>query len=249
MTEVGRQHVALVNGAGALGAVTALTLARKGMDVVVTDVVVERAEAAATGLGVEGLTAEAVRLNITSRADVEKVVEDVISSHGGLDVVVNMMGSARNDFIESIDDDDFHMTMQVHVEGTLHVMRAVAPHLRASGYGRIVNSSSVAQRGSLGGAAYGAAKSAIEGLTRSAALELARHGVTVNCVAPGLVDAGVFRETVPAEIQSKFESRVPMKRAAKPEEIAEAVSFLVSPEASYITGQTLFICGGSSIGF
>jgi 3-oxoacyl-[acyl-carrier protein] reductase len=108
--------------------------------------------------------------------------------------------------------------------------------------------SSVAVLGSLGGGSYGAAKGAIEGLSRAAALEWAGRGITVNCVAPGLIDAGMF-QTTPPQFREEGIARTPMKRAGTAQEVADAIAFLASPEASFITGQTLFVCGGLSIGF
>jgi 3-oxoacyl-[acyl-carrier protein] reductase len=120
--------------------------------------------------------------------------------------------------------------------------------MRAHGYGRIVNTSSIAFRGTVAGGSYGAAKGAIEGLTHSAAIELAPHGITVNCVAPGLVDAGIFLST-PEEYRQELIERVPMQRLGTPADIAACVAFLASEEAGYITGQTLTVCGGLSLGF
>jgi 3-oxoacyl-[acyl-carrier protein] reductase len=127
-------------------------------------------------------------------------------------------------------------------------MRAAIPLMRANGYGRIVNTSSIAVRGTVAGGSYGAAKGAIEGLTRSAALELAPHGITVNCVSPGLVDAGIFLST-PVEYREQLVERVPMRRLGTPEDVAGCIAFLASDAASYVTGQTLTVCGGLTLGF
>ena len=103
-------------------------------------------------------------------------------------------------------------------------------------------------RGTVAGSAYAAAKGAIEGITRSAAVELAKHGVTVNCVAPGLIDAGMFL-TVPEDFRDASSSRIPMGRLGTAAEVGSCVAFLASAEASYVTGQTLVVCGGLSVGF
>jgi 3-oxoacyl-[acyl-carrier protein] reductase len=185
---------------------------------------------------------------VSDRAAVEEAVRSIVDSHGRLDIVVNLAGVIRNQLLVKIEDDDFDLVLATHVRGTLNTMRAAIPHMRERGYGRIVNTSSLAARGSIAGASYGAAKGAIEGLTRSAAIEVARYGITVNCVAPGLIAAGMFL-TVPQSYQEESAAKIPMQRLGLPEEVAACVSFLASPAASYVTGQTLLICGGLSLGF
>ena len=244
-----KRRTALVTGAaGGLGHSICLALARQGNRVVVSDVDAAGADRVAADLGSGGGLGEAAPLDVTDRPAVEALVARVTDEHGTLDVLVNLAGVIRNAPLTRIDDGDFRATLATHLEGTLNTMRAVAPGMRANRYGRIVNMSSIAQRGSVAGGSYGAAKGAIEGLTHSAALELARHGVTVNCVAPGLIGAGMFM-TTPREYQDELAARVPMQRFGEPEEVAACVSFLASAEASYITGQTLLVCGGLSVGF
>jgi 3-oxoacyl-[acyl-carrier protein] reductase len=195
-----------------------------------------------------GASASAVGLDVRDRAAVEAVVASAAEEHGGLDVLVNLAGTLRNQVLVKIEDPDFDLVMAVHLKGTLNSMRAAVPVMRAGGYGRIVNTSSVAARGSIAGSSYGAAKGAIEGLTRSAAMEVARYGITVNCIAPGLINAGMFL-TVDKDYQESVRARIPMGRLGDPEEVASCVTFLASREASYVTGQTLVICGGLSLGF
>jgi 3-oxoacyl-[acyl-carrier protein] reductase len=185
-----------------------------------------------------------VSLDVTD----EQAVAALIGSLYRLDVVVNLAGVIRRAPLTRITTDDFRLTMATHAEGTLSTMRACIPRMRANGYGRIVNTSSIAIRGTVAGGSYGAAKGAIEGLTHSAALEVAPHGITVNCVSPGLVDAGIFLST-PEEYRQELIERVPMRRLGTPEDIAGCVAFLASEEAGYITGQTLTVCGGLSLGF
>jgi 3-oxoacyl-[acyl-carrier protein] reductase len=242
-------RVALVSGgAGGLGQACSAALARRGMHVVVCDLDGAAAESVAARLRADNGSAAAAALDVSQRKAVDDLVAGIVSEHGRIDVVVNLAGVIRNAVLAKIEDDDFRLVMATHVEGTLNTMRASTPVMRERGYGRVVNMSSLAARGSIAGVAYGAAKGAIEGITRSAAMELAKHGVTVNCVAPGLIAAGMFL-TVPQDYQDESAARIPMKRAGTADEIAACVAFFTSPEASYVTGQTLLVCGGLSLGF
>jgi 3-oxoacyl-[acyl-carrier protein] reductase len=242
-------RVALVTGAsGGLGRACCAALAARGDHVVVVDLDGEAAAGVAAELQRDGGSAQGIAVDVTSRADVERAIADVVAQHGRIDVVVNLAGIIRNQTLPKVTDEDFDALMDVHVKGTLNTMRAVVPLMRDAGYGRIVNTSSIAFNGAIAGVSYGAAKGAIVGMTRSAAMESARHGITINCVAPGLVNAGVFL-TVPDDYQQEQIAKIPAKRTGEPSEIAACVAFLTSPDASYVTGQTLTICGGLSLGF
>jgi 3-oxoacyl-[acyl-carrier protein] reductase len=244
-----RRKVALVTGSvGGLGRACCEALAETGAHVVVTDIDDAGAQAAAEHLRGHGASASAIAFDVRDSGAVDAAVAEAAERHGGLDILVNLAGALRNQVVTKILDEDFEFVLATHLKGTLHSMRAAIPLMRANGYGRIVNTSSVAARGSIAGGSYGAAKGGIEGLTRSAAMEVARHGITVNCIAPGLVNAGMFLTTDP-EYQDQVKAGIPMKRLGEPEEIASCVSFLTSTHASYVTGQTLTICGGLSLGF
>jgi len=213
----------------------------------VADIDGERAAAVAAALAAHDAPAVGVALDVSSSPDVASTVAATVERCGRIDVLVNLAGVVRNQVLVKITDADFQLVLATHVSGTLNTMRAVLPHMRERAYGRIVNMSSLAVRGSIAGGAYAAAKGAIEGMTRTAALESAKHGVTVNCLAPALVDAGMFR-SVPAAYQAELEARIPMGRPGRPDEVAACVTFLASSEASYVTGQTLVVCGGLSLG-
>ena len=241
--------VALVTGSGGgLGRACCAALAAAGAHVVAVDLDAAAAEGVAAELRGEGGSAEGLGLDVRDPGAVDAAVAEVAERHGSLDVVVNLAGALRNQLLAKIDDDDFELVLATHLKGTLHTMRAALAPMRANGYGRIVNTSSVAARGSVAGSAYGAAKGGIEGLTRSAAMEVAQYGVTVNCIAPGLVNAGMFL-TVDEGYQAEVTERIPMRRLGAAEEVASCVTFLASPAASYVTGQTLVVCGGLSLGF
>jgi 3-oxoacyl-[acyl-carrier protein] reductase len=249
MPEERSAGAALVTGAvGGLGQACCAALAATGAHVVVADLDESAAAELAARLVANGGSASGVALDVRDPAAVERVVAAAVERSGSLDVVVNLAGTLRNQLLAKIDDDDFELVQATHVKGTLHTMRAAVPSMRANGYGRIVNMSSLAARGSIAGSAYGAAKGAIEGLTRSAAMELARHGITANCVSPGLMRAGMFL-TVDPEYQETMAKRIPMGRLGDPEEVAACVTFLASPQSAYVTGQTLMVCGGLSLGF
>jgi len=241
--------IALVTGgAGGIGTATCRKLARDGNHVIVADLDPAAAERTAKTLAEEGLSAEGAKLDVTDRAACEDLIAATQSRLGSLDILVNMAGVVRNDLLMKVKDDDFSLTIASHVGGTLNCMRSAIPGMRDRNYGRIVNMSSVAALGSVGGTVYGAAKAAIETMSRSAALETANRGITVNCIAPGLIDAGMFR-TVQQEFQDEGIARTPMKRPGAPDEIAACIAFFASPTASFVTGQTLFACGGLSVGF
>lgn len=242
-------RVALVTGgAGALGACTGRTLAARGYLTYLLDADEARVQAVTKLFREEGLTVEGRRLDVTDAKAVRLLIDEIAVQHGGVEVLVNMAGVVRNASFTKVALPDFELTMQTHVNGTLNCMQAAAASMRERRYGRIVNITSVAVLGTVGGAAYGAAKGAIQSLSRVAAIEWAGRGITVNCVAPGLINAGMFLDS-PQDYRDQGIARAPMKRAGTAQEVADCIAFFASPEASYVTGQTLFVCGGLSVGF
>lgn len=247
-TETAAAGIGVVSGgAGGLGVGICRALCASGLHVAVVDIARERAEAAAADLRKEGWAATPFQCDVSSEKDVIVLREAVIGQLGGIDVLVNLAGVVRNAVLTRVTQEDLRATLDSHVLGTLLMMREFGALMKKQGYGRIVNASSVAALGTVAGSSYGAAKGAIEAMSRCAAVELAPHGVTVNCVAPGAIDAGMFH-TVPQEFRDHVLSCTPMGRFGRAEEVGACVRFLSSKEAGFITGQTIYVCGGASIG-
>jgi 3-oxoacyl-[acyl-carrier protein] reductase len=243
------KRVAVIMGGGAdIGRVICRAMAEKGFQLALNDIDEARAKQCSDSLAEIGPPPLIITGDICKKGEVGRIRDEVENKFGRADILINVQGVLHNELMLKLTEDGWRKTLNVHVDGTLNSMQAFAPMMIEKNYGRIVNMSSIGVRGSLAGASYGAAKGAVEALSRTAALEWARYGITVNCVAPGLIKAGMFL-TTPEHYQRAGIEKTPMKRAGEPEEVAACVRFLASEEASFITGQTIFVCGGLSIGF
>jgi 3-oxoacyl-[acyl-carrier protein] reductase len=239
-------QVAIITGAGqGIGRAVAGILAGEGATVAVTDVERERAERVATELRAAGHAASGHAVDVTDRATVEAMAEAVIAEHGRIDILAAVAGIYPYSSIGEITSAEWSRVMDTNVLGALHALQACLPTMRARGYGRIVLMSSITGpiTGQVGHAHYGASKSAMLGLMRTAAVELAQEGITVNAVMPGNVRTEGVAAFGP-EHEARTASGIPMKRLADPEEVGWAVRYFASPEAAYVTGQTLVIDGG-----
>ena len=245
-------RVAVVTGAArGIGAAIVRRLAEEGASVAVLDLAEDAAAATAAGLGAE--RALGVACDVSRSDSVEAAVARVVEELGRVDVLVNNAGVTRDNLLLKMSEDDWDMVMNVHLRGSFLMSRAVQRHMVGQKYGKILSLSSVSALGNRGQANYSAAKMGLQGFTRTLALELGPFGVNVNAIAPGYIvsdmtDATARRVGVePEEYRKAAAERNPVRRVGYPEDIAAAAAFLCSDEASYITGQTLYIDGGARI--
>ena len=238
--------VAVVTGASrGIGAAIARKLASLGADLALiyagNDALAEAAAADCRALGVR---AEAYRCDVSDGEAVKETVAKIKSELGGVQLLVNNAGITRDGLVATMKEADFDEVLDVNLKGAFHMIRHCSGLMLRAKYGRIVNISSVAGlMGNPGQANYAAAKAGLIGLTKTTAKELASRGITVNAVAPGLIDTDMTRKLGLKE--EALKSAIPLGRAGKPEEVAEAVAFLL--QADYITGEVLRVDGGMAM--
>src|SRR6201997_2150701 len=242
--------VVLITGAlTGIGRATALAFAREGARVVVSGRHDEEGEKLAADMRKLGAEAEFVRADVRHEEEVRKLIDKTVERFGRLDVAVNNAGTEGTPGpVTEQTAESYAATFDTNVLGVLLSLKHELRVMQAQGAGSIVNlSSTMGHRGTPGASLYTASKHAVEGLTKSAALEAAAFGVRVNAVAPGPVETGMLdRLTGTAEKKAAFYAAIPLKRGAKPEEIADAIVFLASDKASFVTGQIIRINGGKT---
>lgn len=244
-----KDKVALITGAaGGIGEATARRFAAEGARVAVNDANAAGAEKVAREIQAAGDQALAVAGDVTRKADVEEMVRRVIAACGRVDILVNNAGINRDAMAAKMTEEQWDQVLGVNLKGTFLCAQAVLPGMRERAWGRVINTSSIGALGNVGQSNYAASKAGVIGLTKTLALEYAKYGVTVNCVAPGATMTAMVAG-IPDHIKAKIIEKIPMGRIAGPEEIANAHCFLASEEASFITGQVLFVDGGMSVGF
>ncbi|AKM44794.1 MULTISPECIES: SDR family NAD(P)-dependent oxidoreductase [Burkholderia] len=238
--------VAIVTGsARGLGAATARRLAQEGASVVITDINAELAQATAKALQDDGLAAHCIVGDITREADVQRLVDQTIEHFGGVHILVNNAGAPRDKYLVKMSEDDWDFVMNVMLKGAFLAARAVMPHFIEQGWGRLINISSRAYLGNPTQANYSAAKAGLIGMAKALSMEEGRYGITANCVAPGFMETEMVQALPTYEtIKERAVAAQPIKRVGRPDDIADAVAFLASERAGFISGEVLHVTGG-----
>ncbi len=237
--------VALVTGAAqGIGKAVALLLARNGADVIVSDINLEKAEEAAKEIESIGSRAMAVKMDVANLTDVEQRVGTILEKFGKIDILVNNAGITRDKLILRMTEEDWDLVLNVNLKGTFNCTKAVIRHMAKQRSGKIVSIASVVgEMGNAGQVNYSASKAGVIGLTKTLAREFAQRGINVNAIAPGYIETPMT-EVLAEKVKEELKHLIPMERLGKPEDVAEAVLFLVSEESNYITGHILNVNGG-----
>ncbi len=246
-----KNKIALVTGARrGMGKADAVALAHQGAKVVVTDIDQAECQLVVDEIISQGGQAVAFKMDVSNRADIDRVFDETIKQFGRLDILVNNAGVYSPKPALELTEDEWDKTIDINLKGQFLCAQRAAKEMAKNKWGRIINIASIASGqvgiGISGGAHYTATKGGIIGMSETLAVEWAPLGITVNVIGPGAIDTPMSRSArIPKEAMDQFiEQNVPLKRIGRPEEVAAAVVFLASEEASYITGATLFVDGG-----
>ena len=237
--------IAVVTGsAQGIGQAIATTLAQEGADVVVADLNADRCQETVDRIQQLGRKAIAVSVNVGDWDQVKAMVDHVLKELGRIDVLVNNAGITRDGLLMRMKEEDWQAVLQVNLTGTFFCAKAVLPTMSRQRSGRIVNIASIVGAiGNAGQANYAASKAAVIGLTKTIAREYASRNITINAVAPGFIDTAMTQE-LSADTKEVLLNQIPLKRLGQSSDIANAVSFLCSEKAGYITGHVLHVNGG-----
>lgn len=244
------EQVVIVTGSGSpkgIGKAIALAFAKQGGKVVIADMNEEGVQGTVREIEALGGTAMGVALNVTDKASIDAMVQEVMRKWGRIDVLVNNAGISQKVTVEDMTLEDMRRIFEVNVYGLIMCTQSCMKVMRKAGYGRIVNLSSVSGKrggGVFGGAHYSASKAAVLAFSKNLSREISAEGVTINSVCPGLINTEIWK-SLPKDAADQVIAGIPMGRPGETEEVAAAILFLASKEASYITGEEIDINGGS----
>jgi 3-oxoacyl-[acyl-carrier protein] reductase len=237
--------VLVTGGAKGIGAATATRFASEGATVVVADFDEATAQETARTIG-----GHAVQCDVTKREDVEAAVEAAVSHGGSLDVLVTCAGIIRDNMLFKMSDEDWDAVIDTHLKGTFFAVRAAQKQMVEQKSGKMVLISSTSALGNRGQINYSTAKAGLQGMTKTLAIELGPFNVNVNCVAPGFIATAMTQQTadrmgVPFDqFMAAVAEQVPLKRVGQPEDVAGTIAYLCSEDASYVSGQVIYVAGG-----
>jgi 3-oxoacyl-[acyl-carrier protein] reductase len=237
--------IALVTGAAqGIGRNIALALANDGADVAICDVNPDAAQKTAGDIGAAGRKSLALKANVSSSADVTAMIDTVVEKFGKIDILVNNAGITRDGLILRMKEEDWDLVLSINLKGSFLCTKAALKYMTKQRTGTIINIASiVGAMGNAGQANYVASKAGLIGLTKTIAREYANRGITANAVAPGFIDTAMT-QALSENIRQDLAKQIPLGKLGTPEDVANAVRFLASPWASYITGQVIHVNGG-----
>ncbi len=240
-------RVALITGsASGMGKQTAQRMAERGAKIVINDIVPDKVEQTVEEFERNGFEVLGKVADICNRTAVEEMIKATVDKFGSIDILVNNAGMEKAGALRKLSEQDWDITLNVNLKGTFLCSQAAHGHMVEKGHGRIINISSRAWLGGPGQAPYASAKAGLVGLTRTLALELGRKGITANCIAPGLIHTPLWDE-LPEKNKTFLLSKQPTGQLGEVDDVANAVLFFADDDASFVTGQVLYVCGGRSL--
>ncbi len=239
-----KNRVAIITGAArGIGAATASLFAQEGAQVIIWDVL-DLGAKTAEQIRQKGGKADFTKLSVTDSSGIQQEVHRIMEQHAQIDILINNAGILRDKTLLKMEEEDWQSSLDVNLGGVFKCTKAVVPHMKAKGYGRIVSASSITgMRGNYGQSNYAAAKAGIIGLTKTWAVELGRFGITANVVAPGFTETEMV-ESIPSEVKAQITKQIPVGFLGSTEDIAHAYLYLASEEARYVNGVCLNVDGG-----
>ena len=239
-----KKYCVVTGGGKGIGATIAKTYLDNGAaGVALLDMDEEGAKVTVAALDPEGTKTMVAKCDVGNEESVTEAFAKVYAKFGRVDILVNNAGFTRDSMFHKMTTEHFLQVINVHINGMFYCTKQVINGMREQSYGRIVNMASMAAFGNMGQANYSAAKSGIIGMTKTLALEVATKGITVNCIAPGLVGTDIIK-TIPDKVMEALIDNIPMKRIGRVEDVANLAAFLTSDASSYITGQCILCSGG-----